>query len=262
MIKSLAANATGLALAVVSTAEATVITETFTGEVGQFTTSVGNDSNGNNFGFSNSAYANGATGEIGGVFARANETSPAYVADTTLGGTLAGSSNFVMSGKFSITGNDNANGAIFAGYFNATAPVIGPNPFIGLMIIEPGAGSLFRVCLRIGGTFSAVMNLVTVGTAYTYDLSYNGTTGTLSGTITNMSTSAITPLTITDASAIAASYTAFGIGSGFANYGDSALRATAYFDDLTYTVVPEPTSLVLAGIAPGVLLGRRRRAYR
>jgi len=261
MIKSLAANATGLALAVVSTAEATVITETFTGGVGQFTTSVGNDSNGNNFGFSNSAYANGATGEIGGVFARVNGTSPAYVADTTLGGTLAGSSNFVMSGKFSITGNNNANGGIFAGYFNATPPVIGPNTFIGFMIVETYMSDRFQFCPRIAGTYVSAL-LLTVGIDYTYDLSYNGTTGTLSGTITNMSTSAITPLTITDASAIAASYTAFGIGSGFANYGDSALRATAYFDDLTYTVVPEPTSLVLAGIAPGVLLGRRRRAYR
>src|SRR6185503_18476314 len=73
--------------------DARAVTETFDSSAGRFTTQVRNGVGGNSLAFSNTdntgtAGPSSGAGEFGGTFARTGEGTPAYVADTNLGGSL------------------------------------------------------------------------------------------------------------------------------------------------------------------------------
>src|SRR5262245_14237704 len=108
--------------ATAASAATTTITEPFNTGLGRFTTQVRNAANGDNFGFSNTdntgtGGGGSAAGELGGVFARTPEGTPAYVADTAIG-VLTNTDDLSCSGKFIVTANNGFNGGFLAGYIN------------------------------------------------------------------------------------------------------------------------------------------------
>jgi hypothetical protein len=223
-----------------------------------------NTADGNNFGFSNTGNVAGTPGEAGGIFARNLDNH--YYADTTLGGTISRTANLTISGSFRLT-NANFDGVIFVGFFN-TANVTPAGESLGLILQEPNAtsGTAFRGDVRVrtaAGVHSETtlfLNLAP-GVTHNFSLTWTGSangSGTLAGTIAG------TNVTV-NAPASTEVYNAFGIGTAMAGDNNaSQVTGPCFFDNLTYSAIPEPSALALAGLSGvGFVLARlRRRRFR
>jgi hypothetical protein len=242
-------------------------TETFPSALGDMFSPVGNpNANGaggnlDNFGFSASMHAGGALGEAGGEFNRRGFPLDAY-ADINLGGSLGRNQNIVMSGKFNVDGNFGFDGFLFLGYFDAVTSATA-SPFLGIRFQEPGNGfDGFRARLWIreadgSSSVSAGTINIELGPSKTFDLAYAANpdgSGTLSGVIDGESISVTAGASLT-------TFNAYGLGAGFFNNDPTGI-GLLYYDDLTYSVVPEPSSLTPVAIGGMGLLAaiRRRRA--
>jgi len=246
---------------------AAIVTETFDTGAGNFTTEVANGVGGNSLAWSNTdntgtGGGSSGAGEFGGVFARTSEATPAYVADANLGGSLTRDDNLSLSGRFIVTAQDGMDGGIVVGYINTS----GVSPFggsagdygiLGFEIVEPNPGPALRARLIAkGNDLGSPQSGIELNTQYDFNLTYNPGTQELSGTIGPLVFGATaTGLNVGD------TFNAFAMLSGTAGSSDSGKTATAYFDDLTYTVVPEPASalLIIVGGAFAMLMLRRRR---
>jgi MYXO-CTERM domain-containing protein len=237
-----------------ATSHASLITENFDVDPGW--SSSGNSINGNSFGFSNTNLVTGSAGEAGGTFARSQ--SIAYYADTTLGGTLYRADSLTLNGSLRLVNSD-FNGSILVGYFN-TSDLLAPTQFIGIQFAEPSglAGNPFRALATIRSSDnstvqSSIIN-IPQSTTVTFNLEWDGSS-TLSGTING------TPVSISQLGMHPNDpFDAFGIGTGFASTTISTLNTNgSYFDDVTYTAVPEPSCVVGLGLAAVALAGLRSR---
>ncbi|HLL89054.1 MAG TPA: VCBS repeat-containing protein [Tepidisphaeraceae bacterium] len=201
-----------------------VVTETFNSGLGLFDFSIRNAAGGNDFGYSNTNWAGGAAGEVGGTFARSH---PDAYLGASLGGTLPGSSAFTLGANLRLT-NTNASGAFFLGYFGRGNTGGDVSALTGLEIAEPETASgAFRVFGRVNGarTSSTPLTTIVQNGATTIDLSYtNGTfTGTIGGSTVNFGGSA------------GGTFDTFGIGTGLVGSSASTATATGYFDNLRFT---------------------------
>ena len=236
-------------------------TETFDTGLGNFTASNGNTSNGNNFGWSNTANASDpdTPGELGGVFSREGGQTNAYVADANLGGTLSQGEDLVMSGSINLQ-NIDWNAGLFVGFLNTSQD--DRNFFMGLVIEEPSGRVTdpFRVVLRANNNDSTKLPIMVQGPVLPFDLTWNGSAaGDGSGTLEGMVNGQAMSVTVGPA---ATTFDAFGVGSGGVDSGGD-FQTMAWFDDLTYSVViPEPAGLTLVGISIGLILMRRRTSDR
>lgn len=246
------------------------VTETFDTPPANWVGS-GNTADGNNFGFSNTDNTGGASpaGEAGGTFARS--VALHYYADTDLGGTLSLADPLELSGEFDILANRGFDGAFGVGFFNTATPnpVDTPdgNPatleipnFIGLVFAEPSGSPDFRglgqVRLADGTTRNTNIVASPTNADRTFSLSYDPATGTLSGDIGGAPVS----VTLTGGElATGATFDAFGLYAGVGTNAQPSLQADAFFDNLTYTVVPEPAALSLLALGGVGLLARRGR---
>jgi len=152
------------------------------------------------------------------------------------------------------------DGAICVGYINTSSD----NPFgffdagvTGFQIVEPNPGPPMRARLisrgqDIGG---GALTGINFNTEYSFSLTYNPATRELSGTVGPL----VFPPTPTNL-AEGETFNAFGMLSGTAGSSNAGQTATAFFDDLTYAVVPEPASAaLLVGGGAFAILRRRRR---
>jgi hypothetical protein len=226
---------------------------------------------GQNFGFSNTNNAGGAaTGEAGGTFART--VSGDLYADNDLTNGSSGdfdrTKTLKLSGKFSLTSATTPEQILFIGYTNDSMSA-GDKQFIGLAIAETNFPTLFRgqLMIRTADGLSAYVPAaqlaINVGTDYFFDFTYTGNpdgSGTLAGTLTDLSTNTVFPKSVSAPPSLDR-FDTFGIGAAFASYDSDTNLVNAYFDDLTYsTFVPEPSSLLFSVGALAALAGRGRRA--
>jgi antitoxin component YwqK of YwqJK toxin-antitoxin module len=208
-------------------------------------TSSGNSTDGNNFGWSATSYAqnNNAPymtdkGEIGGVIARS--VAYRWFADTNIA-TKSRKDTLYLTGMMKVA-DVNFKGVFRFGYFDTTNP--GAN-FIGIEFKEPagtildpklhGSGKAFRAYITVygpGGTISTVPLELDGSAEKAFDLRWTGKpdgSGTLSGTIQSVFIPAI------KVAAGIGNFNAFGILAG----GDSSddptkLTGGIWFDDLNY----------------------------
>jgi len=214
-----------------------VRTETFDAGVGFFSTSRNNHSSGNNFDFSATNFTlNTAAGELGGTFARTAGFS--YVADASLGGAFTLADDFSASGELIMKANDGFDGDLRLGYFNTEHPGF---EFVGISIAEPSGSANFRAFLVVQGASgprsSSALVALPVNTPLSFSFAYNGNpdgSGTVSGVIGEAAVSATVPANS------GASFSAFGIGTGYVTGGNATQRATMYADNLSYGIATRP----------------------
>lgn len=254
----------GAAVPSIAAAQMLTRTETFDTGPGEFTF-VRTPEAGNDFGFSdtnNTDSAGSGAGEAGGTFARSG-TAAAF-ADTDLGGSLTRGDTLEFSGVLTITANNSFDGGFFLGYGSQS----GPQQII-LSVGEPGAGvpaGQFRGRAQLvsdgGSTASDPVPFgLEVGTDYNVVATYTGgTTQTLSITATPLGGGGGGGIsTVSQVDTQTVPFDLFGIGNIATPPSNSGQLVDAFFDDLTYNVVPEPTSLGLLAAAGLWGLRRRRR---
>lgn len=226
-----------------------------------------NTINGNNYGWNSGNQVSGTGGQAGGIFTRTIIGSTGYYADLTIGqsGTVAGTLNratdsLVLSGLLRLSNSD-FDGNFRLGYFNTGTFGSSADPFLGISFGEPlSPGGPFRASITTNGTTSAPISLNQDQT-YGFNLTWTPTTGgagTLAGTFAGQ------PVSVTAGLSATGIYTAFGITNGYSNSSVSTLNTNgSYFDNITYSVVPEPTQMVfVAGVGAALGMWRMRKLRR
>ncbi len=211
---------------------------------------------GNNFGWTGSA--------LGGTFARSSTVR--YYADTDLGGTLTRNDAFTLSGTMTLN-NINADGNIYLGFLDTT-DLSSPIPWIGLRIQEPSGAASNPFRLEVGvtagnnasGDSGTLGSLPAQGTPISFSIKWtpsglNDNAGTVNYTVgPNVGSFNEGGGGVTDV------FNSFGLVVRGAGSDDPArITGLCTFDDLTYTIVPEPTTLALLGVGGLALLIRRRK---
>ena len=217
------------------------------------------------------ANAGGSAGEVGGTFTRLNHED--YYADFGLGGLSGGyfalGHTLEGSGKFDLTIASVATMNNVVGIGHRT-DALSDRSFVGMAVMEPNIlGNFFRVgasVIRTDGTqyYSSLVNLPINGDywfGYTYNPAggVNGQ-GQLSLSVTNASVSHSFSIDLTAADrAAGAKFDSWGIGGLPAPSSDTTRVGEVWIDDVIYTAVPEPASVLLLALG-GMMLLRRRRA--
>jgi hypothetical protein len=220
----------------------------------------------NNYGWNVGNEVSGTGGQAGGIFTRTSSGSAGYYADLTIGqsGTTSGTldralETLTMSGLLNFSNTD-FNGAIRLGYFNSGTFGATGNPFIGLSISEPSGATTdpMRIFATVdSGSSTATPILINQNQTYSFSLTWTptgGGAGTLAGLVAGTSVNLTAP-------AGTGVFNAFGIMNGFsANSAPALNTAGSYVDNLTYSVVPEPETLAMAGVGvASAVMGRELR---
>lgn len=229
-----------------------VRTETFDVDSGALGVAKGVNIDGFNFGWNNDNSAGGVSpGELGGTFARGNDASTHYFADTNIGAVTRLDSIHIR-GNFIITANNNANLRIQVGFINTTTADLTPlSSFqnqLGMAILEPSFNSTdFRVISHsnttTGGDQASPSQDIPVGSKTTFNFLYrpsgmgdgNGTAFlTLKLEDGTLLSSTVKELRNPDTADI--DFNAFVIGSAPASNANATQTADVFFDDISYTV--------------------------
>ena len=229
-----------------------VRTETFDTDSGALSIAKGVNTDGFDIGWSNSNNSGGDSGgEFGGIFARTNDASTHYFADTNIG-TITRSDRIHISGKFVITGHNNADLRIQVGFINTTTADANPFSFsqnqIGMVILEPGdEPNSFRALSHsntptLSDLRGAERN-VPIGSVTAFNYIYTPS-GQADG-----NGSAVLTLTLGDGTVLESKlnesrgpdpadfeFDAFIIGGAALISADPSSTATVFFDDISYTV--------------------------
>ncbi len=253
--------------------------ETFNTDLAGWTyTNPGGATNGSTLGWNNSANSGGAAGEIGGTLARVNvPTSPTAlgmprILDTSTSRLLGLTLNTAISvsGKMYLGDPGTADTGIYIGYFNTAAPDV---QRLALRIDGPSAHPQWRARFASGWSGSGTTGTRTAmaatfnATALDFSFSFapsglNDGAGTLTGSIYNVGTAETFTVTAFSILANANSFDAFGIWGDSSGSSDITRVQTAWFDNLTYTVVPEPAAALLLPFGAGLLLLARNKTRR
>jgi hypothetical protein len=205
-------------------------------------TNSNNTNSGNNYAYSaGTSHAGGATGEVGGTFARAQVDS--FYGDTNLASSFNLNNAITASGKFDVLNissgwYSSGDSGFFIGHFSQDA---GSKEFIGLEFKEDTATTM-RVRARYqqpgtGGADSAFVSVSTNGNhtfSYSYDPSL-GASGRLTVTIDAL------PALVVDLSSgervSGALFNAFGIGAtnNLSSETNATKTAQVFIDDVLYS---------------------------
>lgn len=249
---------------------------TFDTGLGSWSTTALTSTPGFNLGWSNTGLASGTGGEVGGLISRLNSTtSPSglgtpRILDTVSfagGNTLSLNSALSVSGKLYLQDISAASDLNF-GYFNIADS---SNQRAVLRIISPAtAGSgIWRFRFGLGGSSGtrvnapdATWNQASLDFNFLWTPSgLNDGSGTLSGSVANGASILSIPSQALGANT--AVFDSFGLWVDSAGTTDSTKTQYTYFDNVQYTVVPEPTALSLFGLFGGLAISRiisRKRA--
>jgi hypothetical protein len=258
-----------VSLSVTGASNAGVVTDNFDADPGW--TGTGNQSNGNNYGFSAStSFAGGALGEIGGTFSR---TNPHRYFDSTLGGTfgtLSLDQALSITGRVIVRNPINYNNNIIFGFFDSADP---DNTALGFQISEASNQSTadHRLFLRSESTHGNSVVIDGYDIARTFALTYDPTgPGSLTIELQGPGGASLTEQLNTSFRGSGALLDSIGfVDGGLGN--NPANQVDIFVDDLAYTsplpsggVVPELDATsgtislsLLAGLV--TLMGERRR---
>jgi hypothetical protein len=247
----------------VTRADAAIRTEDFDVDPGWAV--VGSGTNGNNFGYQTSSYAGGSPGEGGGRFTRSDFVK--YYADTDLGGTFTLEQPFSASGEFDYAVQSTAD----FGYTNMLGHFsTGGLGRVGIGVNYDGsAGKFYWTPVIVLDDFTTL----SASTAYTgiapnvdrtWSYSWDPDGGTGFGALTTVLDGVTHTVELTAAQrAVGASMDAFGFAGLAGPSSTSSWYADIYFDDVAYTVIPEPSTLIvwslLGALALTIRYWRRRR---
>jgi hypothetical protein len=154
-----------------------------------------------------------------------------------------------------VTADNGFDGAFLVGYVNTSSDSpFGGNGDAGLTGIGILDGSPLRANIFAKGTaIASTQGGILLNTPYSFSVTYDPVTFMMSATIGPLNFGPVqTGLDAPDTF----NGIAFMAGSAGSNVPDSTV--TAFFDDLSYSVVPEPGSATLLGVGASVILRRRR----
>lgn len=249
------------------------IGETFTGGLGYWTTtSPANTDAGNNWIWSSSGGP--FSGAIGGTLVRTNvPTSPTAFGmprflDTVSfagGNTMNLNMALSVSGQMYLNDPGTADTGIYVGYFNSAAPDV---QRLALKIDGPNPRPQWRV--RFAGNAStgtrtalpdATWNAALLDFAFNFVPDGGGLgAGTVSGYVKNGA--ATWTVTTFGIAANTSFFDAFGIWADSSSSTDVLRTQTGWFDNIQYTVVPEPSAALLLPLGAGLLLLTQRTLRR
>ena len=246
-----------LCLSTAVSASAALITETFDTQQSADDhgwTQSGNGDGGQIIGFSNTNVAGGDAGEGRALFYKT--TTRPYYADTDLGGTLPLDAPFSASGKFDVAGQFEPDTGAFLGFFNPL-----DNSQFGIIFTDINTTEQtwgLRILTPDGVTQrTTVLNtshIITPNTDRTFNIEWdpNGGSGeSPDGMFSATISGAGDPWTIelTSAERAILDSAGFALNAFGLNKPASGVTRNKWvdfrIDDLTYSVVPEPGSLVL-----------------
>jgi hypothetical protein len=241
-------------------------TETFDEGLGAFDTEFGNQSNGFEFGWSESTYAGGEPGELGGLFVRVNEPTgdlsmPRILDTASFVAPVDLNQPFSASGWMQLDDESDAAGLdVNLGFFRENNPT---NERIVIRIL-PNGSNVWRFRMAVNGASGTRLDgppaFDSVPLAWSFVWTPSGAgngTGTATGSVTDGTTTLELPSPLVGANA--AQIDAFGVWANSASSTDLARTQRMYFDDVTYTV-PEPLASFGGAAALAVLTLRCRGA--
>ena len=245
----------------IGTVDALTFTESFDSNPGwrSFNLPVNN----NDFGFRNSNFAGGNTGEAGGFFSQADQV--AWYGDDTIGN-LTSNNILSASGLMNIYKVEpHYNNNIIISHFDSSGPSYING--IGFQILEYPINdqstnpSSFRIFYKIGDTEGLLFNINGINESrdwsYLYDpndSSYGSLTVSISGSGGNTAT------------VFLSNYQRNSIGTlntfGLSEKADNAFpeQCEFYIDNVNYSGVPEPATMLLLGtglVGVGILARKR-----
>ena len=223
---------------------------TFDNGTGFLDLAKGTDTDGFDFGFSNTNNAGGAAaGEIGGTFSRTDDASTHYLADTDIGA-ISRLDALEVTGNFIITENLNMDGWAHIGYINRETadafPLSESQNQLGVAIIEPNDDTGFRIIAvtnsQLGRSRGDVQR-APIGSKVSFVMTYTPSgledgNGSLNvdftledGTVLNSFVDEVR-----NPDPIDWDFDAFIVGGVPASSADPERKAIMYFDDVVYTV--------------------------
>jgi hypothetical protein len=240
-------------------------TQTFTSEASASAdgwTEFGSRINNFDFGFSLTNNAEGVSGEGegGGVVARSEPS--AYYADVSIDGPGDLSIDLNATGRLKF--QDSAfDGEFFFGWFDSVQAEANERDYIGIRVREPRDG-LWRVRASIDGADGEPQLDIPDDTAFDFAINWDADGGATPGdgmlTVALTSLDGLQTFVSTVEGFDGTNVDAFGLLSN-AQGGNPDQIGNFWFDDLDYSVIPEPSSIVAAiyGLLGLVLVRRRRR---
>lgn len=253
-----------------SRSQANQTLNTFDSGLNTWTTTALTTAPGFNLGWSSTGFASGTGGEVGGLISRTNSPTGASgtprILDTISfagGNTLSLNSALSVSGKLYLQDISAASDLNF-GYFSTIDP---SNQRAVLRIISPAtAGSgIWRFRFGLGNSSGTRVNapdatwnqaLLDFNFLWT-PTGLNDGSGTLSGSVANGASILTIPSQALGANA--AVFDSFGLWVDSAGVTDFTKTQYTYFDNVQYTVVPEPSIAAVTGCGLVVLFLIKRR---
>jgi hypothetical protein len=212
---------------------------------------VGSGVNGNSFGYLVTGRAGGTAGEGGGQYTRSTTTR--YYGDTNLGGALTLNQPFSAGGKFNPTAfsaPDIGTGLVL-GHF-----AVGGVGQVGIVFNNDASNLYWRAYVRFndGTDVNTLANVIGANVARTWDYTWNPAGGAQGGGLLTVDVSGpgggTQTIDLNPAQrALGSTVDAFGLSSRPAVSSNSGQFVDLAIDDLSYTAVPEPSALVLVGVA-------------
>jgi hypothetical protein len=251
-----------------STANADLVYNDFATGLGTWTTTYGLTGNGFNLGWSPTGNASGVGGEVGGLVARyAAPSSPSApymprILDTQsfAGGNMNLNYSIYMSGRMFLQNVANANSDLNFGYFNTVDADTGTNRLVMRMHSPSGGQWRFRLAAGQQSTSRVTVNgLESVGVDFGFSFTPSGVndgSGSFTGYVgaVNIGTLAVP--------ANSFSFDSFGLWVDSAGNSDPAALQNMFYDNVTFTIVPEPSTALLGSIGAALLLWGRRKLLR
>jgi hypothetical protein len=264
--RAIAAGVAAGALLATSAARAQVdVSESFDTDLGAFDTVFGTQADGFDVGWSDTAFAGGAPGELGGTFVRLNsqfgDLSMPRVLDTeSFAAPIDLNQPFEASGSMFLDDvSDSAALDVNLGFFRENNPT-GERIVIR---IQPNGGNEWRFRMGVntssGTRLDAPLAFDSVPLTWSFAWTPSGL-GNGTGTAVGAVSDGVTTLELPTPSAFAntAQLDAFGVWANSANTTDPARVQRMFFDDFVYHV-PEPGPAGLGAVAVGMALVLRRK---